>query len=121
MNRSALVAALAAAGALASDAALAHAYPKTETPASGSTIQAAPSTVAIEFDDELVPAFSSMTVQTAAGKSVDSGPSRVAPKDHRHLSVPVHQLSPGTYTVVWHATDTDTHKTEGRYTFTVKP
>ena len=121
MTRSALVAALAFAGALATHAAFAHAYPKTETPASGSTVQTAPRTVAIEFDDELEPAFTAMTVQDAAGKSVDRGASQVAASDRRHLSVAVQSLAAGTYTVIWHATDIDTHKTSGRYTFTIKP
>jgi copper resistance protein C len=29
------------------------------------------------------------------------------------------KLPPGTYTVNWHVTSVDTHKTEGNYTFTV--
>ncbi|HEX4260474.1 MAG TPA: copper resistance protein CopC [Acetobacteraceae bacterium] len=121
MNRFPLVAALALAGTLAASDASAHAYPKTETPASGSTIQTAPGTVAIEFDDELVPAFTAMTVTNAAGQSVDRGASHVGAGDKRHLSVAVQKLPAGTYTVDWHATDTDTHKTKGRYSFTVAP
>jgi copper resistance protein C len=31
------------------------------------------------------------------------------------------RLPPGTYTVVWHVTSVDTHKTEGRFDFTVVP
>jgi len=30
-------------------------------------------------------------------------------------------LPPGIYTVIWHVTSIDTHKTEGRYQFTVGP
>ena len=63
-----------------------------------------------------------MTVQDAAGKSVDRGPSQVAGSDHRHLSVQVQRLIAGTYTVVWTPpTSIPTSKTSGRYTFTVKP
>ena len=29
------------------------------------------------------------------------------------------KLTPGTYTVNWHVTSVDTHKTEGNYKFTV--
>ncbi len=113
--------ALAFAGVLATHAAFAHAYPRPRRPPPAALSRPRRSTVAIEFDDELEPAFSAMTVQDAAGKSVDRGPSQVAASDHRHLSVPVQKLAAGTYTVVWHATDIDTHKTSGRYTFTVKP
>ena len=35
------------------------------------------------------------------------------------LAVPLKPLPPGVYTVSWHATATDTHKTEGKFTFTV--
>jgi hypothetical protein len=31
------------------------------------------------------------------------------------------KLGAGVYTVIWHATSVDAHKTEGRFTFTVKP
>jgi methionine-rich copper-binding protein CopC len=33
----------------------------------------------------------------------------------------VKPLAAGTYKVIWHATDADTHKTQGSYRFTVKP
>jgi methionine-rich copper-binding protein CopC len=37
------------------------------------------------------------------------------------LAVPVKPLAAGVYTVLWHATSVDTHKTEGHFTFTVAP
>lgn len=121
MTRSGLMAALAFAGAFSAHAAFAHAYPKTATPAADSTVQTAPSEVAIEFDDELEPKFSSMLVQDANGVRVDDGHSHVTSDDPKHLVVGVKQLAAGLYKVVWHATDTDTHKTEGSYSFTIKP
>ncbi len=100
--------------------ALAHAYPKTATPPIGGTVQTAPTQVAIEFDDELEPRFSGIIVTDAKGHRVDVGKAQVAADDAKHLSVPVKPLTAGTYTVTWHATDTDTHKTHGHYTFTVQ-
>ncbi|RYY11978.1 MAG: copper resistance protein CopC, partial [Alphaproteobacteria bacterium] len=41
--------------------------------------------------------------------------------DNKVLSVEVPTLAPGTYKVIWHATAVDTHKTEGNFSFTVKP
>jgi methionine-rich copper-binding protein CopC len=35
------------------------------------------------------------------------------------LSVQLPKLVPGTYTVSWHVTSVDTHKTEGNFQFTV--
>jgi methionine-rich copper-binding protein CopC len=41
--------------------------------------------------------------------------------DRRVLSVKLKTLPPGIYSVEWHVTSVDTHKTEGHFTFTVKP
>jgi len=41
--------------------------------------------------------------------------------DPRQLSVPLKPMTPGTYTVEWHATSVDTHKTEGHFSFTLAP
>jgi methionine-rich copper-binding protein CopC len=121
MTQSGLIAALACAGAFVTHTAFAHAYPKTETPPANSTVQTAPSEVAIEFDDELEPKFSSIVVQDAKGTRVDDGKPHGAPDDPKHLAVGVKPLAAGTYKVIWRATDTDTHKTQGSYSFTVKP
>lgn len=98
----------------------AHAYPKTATPPIGGTVQTAPTQVAIEFDDELEPRFCTIAVTDAQGQHVDVGRAQVAADDPKHLSVVVKPLTAGVYTVLWHATDTDTHKTSGHYTFTVQ-
>jgi methionine-rich copper-binding protein CopC len=111
----------ALAGMMMAHAAVAHAYPQTETPVRDSTVRTAPAEVAIEFDDELEPKFSSIMVRDAKGARVDDGHSRVAPNDPKRLSVGLKPLPPGSYTVLWRATDTDTHKTQGSYRFTVQP
>jgi methionine-rich copper-binding protein CopC len=121
MTHSGLVAVLACAGALATHTAFAHAYPKTETPPANSTVATAPSEVAIEFDDELEPKFSSIVVQDAKGTRVDNGKPHGAPDDAKHLAVGVKLLAAGTYKVTWRTTDTDAHKTQGSYSFTVRP
>lgn len=43
------------------------------------------------------------------------------PSDNKLFSVGLSTLPPGTYTVIWHATSVDTHKTEGKFHFMVKP
>jgi copper resistance protein C len=45
---------------------------------------------------------------------------RTIQQNNRKLVVEIPALSSGTYTVIWHATSVDTHKTEGSYRFTVK-
>jgi copper resistance protein C len=37
------------------------------------------------------------------------------------LAVALPRLGAGAYTVIWHVTSVDTHKTEGRYQFTIGP
>lgn len=103
----------------AAGAAFAHAYPQKESPAKGATLATAPTTLWIEFDDELEPAFTGVKVVDAKGHRVDQGKATVSTTDARHLSIGLKPLAPGKYTVIWHATDTDTHKTHGSYSFTV--
>ncbi|HTR18289.1 MAG TPA: copper homeostasis periplasmic binding protein CopC [Acetobacteraceae bacterium] len=114
---STLVAALIAA---APAAAFAHAYLSTATPAVGSVVHAAPAEVTISFSEGVEPRFSTIVVTDAAGARVDKGDVHLAGAD-THLAVSLKPLAAGTYTVTWHATSTDTHKTQGRFTFTVKP
>ena len=53
------------------------------------------------------------------GAAIATGKPHVAPDSNRRLTVTLPKLPPGTYTVNWHVTSVDTHKTEGNYTFTV--
>ena len=39
----------------------------------------------------------------------------------RQLSVSLPKLAAGRYTVIWHVTSIDTHKTEGHFNFRVSP
>ena len=98
----------------------AHAYPTHEAPGAGSTVTDPQKEVAIDFDDGLEPAFSSITVTDAQGKSVTSGKAVVAPSNRKHMSVGLNTLTPGVYTVAWVAVADDGHRTQGHYTFTVK-
>lgn len=117
----AVLAAGLAAGLAMSGPTLAHAFLKSATPPVGGTIQAAPGSVAIEYTEGVEPKFSTIQVHDAAGARVDSGDVQAAAGNDKQLIVGVKPLKPGTYTVVWHVTATDTHKTEGTYTFTVNP
>jgi methionine-rich copper-binding protein CopC len=65
------------------------------------------------------PLFSAIEVDGPNGEAISTGKPHVAPDDNRRLIMKLPQLGPGTYTVIWHVTSVDTHKTEGRYTFTV--
>ena len=98
----------------------AHAHLRTATPAVGSAVPASPPEVAITFTEGVEPRFSTIEVQDATGRRVDGGDVHTAPANNKILSVSVPQLAPGPYTVVWHVTAVDTHKTEGKFQFTIR-
>jgi methionine-rich copper-binding protein CopC len=115
-----LAAALLLLGALASPA-FAHALLRKATPGVGATVTTAPASVALVFSEGVEPSFSTIAVSDAMGMRFDSGDPQNAPGDKKTLIVALKKLPPGAYTVEWHATSVDTHKTEGKFTFTVAP
>lgn len=98
----------------------AHAYPTHQAPGAGATVTTSQKDVAIDFDDGLEPAFSSITVTDAQGQAVTSGKAVVDPSNRKHMSVGLNTLTPGVYTVAWFAVADDGHRTQGHYSFTVK-
>jgi copper resistance protein C len=114
-----MAAVFAGAVTLAAPTAWAHAFLDHANPAVGSTVPTAPAAVTMWFTQQLEPAFTTATVTDASGNTVDAGPAQVDPTDPTELRVPLKKLSPGTYTVAWHALSVDTHTTTGHFTFTV--
>jgi len=105
---------------LAARPAFAHAFLDHASPSAGAELRAAPTAVHITFTEGVEPHFSSIEVLDAAGKRLDSGdPHTEGPIES--LAVDLPKLPPGTYTVIWHATSVDTHRTEGKFTFSVLP
>jgi copper resistance protein C len=121
VNHRLIVAAAVLAGAvtLVSPTVWAHAFLDHASPAVGSTVPTAPEAVTMWFTQQLEPAFTTATVTDASGNTVDAGPAQVDSKDPTELRVALKKLSPGTYTVAWHALSVDTHTTTGHFTFTV--
>jgi copper resistance protein C len=98
----------------------AHAFLDHAEPKVGSTVTNSPTEVKIWFTQQVEPAFSSVQVQDAQGKEVDKKDVHVDIKDKMLLEVSLPQLSAGTYTVIWHVVSVDTHRTQGRFEFTIK-
>jgi methionine-rich copper-binding protein CopC len=111
---------LAAAASLIGPAARAHALLDRASPTVGSEVSGSPPSLALTYTEPVEPSFSSVHVTDAAGGRVDQG-SPVAGDGGRVLTVGLKPLRPGVYRVEWHVTSVDTHKTEGHFTFTVKP
>jgi copper resistance protein C len=118
MNR---IFALAAAVWLISQAAFAHAYPERTSPPGNSNLPAAPTAVTITFTEGVEPGYSTIEVQDSHGVQVDKSDLHPIGSTGRQLSVSLATLPAGSYTVIWHVTSVDTHKTEGRFTFRISP
>jgi len=103
-------------------AALAHAHAMLDhaSPAVGSA-GAAPKAVTLWFTEQLEPAFSTIEVHNAQGANMQAGKAAVDGKDRTQLRVPLKQLPPGTYKVIWRVLSVDTHRTQGDFTFSVGP
>jgi len=97
----------------------AHAFLDHASPAVGSSVPTAPNAVTMWFTQQLEPAFTTATVTDASGNAVGAGPATVDPHNPVELKVPLKPVSPGTYTVNWHALSVDTHTTQGQFAFQV--
>jgi copper resistance protein C len=116
-----LILSLAAASFGLAGQAFAHAHLKSETPAANSTV-AAPEQLILKFSEGLEIKFTSIKVIGPDGKAAATGTLSLDPNDNTSLIVPINgSLAAGKYKVDWHAVSTDTHKTQGTYSFTVKP
>jgi copper resistance protein C len=97
----------------------AHVFPRTQSPAAGATVRP-PAQVRIVFDGPLEPAFSTLSVTDASGKTVNPAKAVVDPQTNDSMTVALPPLQPGKYTVHWAAIADDGHRTHGDYTFEVK-
>ena len=96
----------------------AHAFLQRAEPGAGARLKAPPTRVALAFSEKLEPAFSGVAVTDVSGRNVEAGAVVISGNS---MVAPLRQLPPGSYRVVWHAVSVDTHRTEGAYSFTVKP
>ncbi len=102
-------------------AAFAHAFLDSAAPRVGSTVRSPPKEVVLTFTQGVEPAFSKLEVTDLVGTHEEVGTAHTAGSDPRKLAVSVGLLTAGTYTVAWHVTSVDTHKTQGQFHFTVAP
>ncbi|HUE36932.1 MAG TPA: copper resistance protein CopC [Candidatus Acidoferrum sp.] len=98
----------------------AHAFLDHSDPKVGSTVASSPAVIKIWFTQNLEPAFSTIDVRDAQGKEVDKQDAHLDDNDKSLLIVSLPPLANGTYTVIWHVASVDTHRTQGRFEFTVQ-
>lgn len=111
---------MAAAFALASQSAQAHALLESAAPPVGGSVANSPSQIRLTFSEEVVPQFSGAQLVAEAGAAIPLGRPSVDPADRKTLVVPIgRELAAGRYKVSWRAVSVDTHRTEGSFSFTV--
>jgi methionine-rich copper-binding protein CopC len=115
----ALIALLAA--ALPAAQALAHAFLDHAVPAVGSTTSAAPKQVQMFFTQGLEPSFSGATLAGPDERAVATGAAIFDPQNPMQMVLNLPPLTPGHYKVRWHVVSVDTHRTEGSFSFDVRP
>ncbi len=71
------------------------------------------------FSEALEPRFSKAELRSTNGAVVATG--GADPADRKALVVPVSGLKPGKYKVIWKVISTDTHRSEGDFSFEIKP
>jgi methionine-rich copper-binding protein CopC len=101
--------------------AMAHAFLESASPRVGSAVPAAPAEVVLTFTQGIEPAFSRIEVLDASGTSVQAGAAHTEGGDPTKFGVALGKVGAGVFTVIWHVTSVDTHKTQGKFHFTVGP
>jgi len=102
-------------------AAFAHARLKSALPPVGGIVASA-TEIRLTFSEGVEPKFSGITLTSDSGAAEPLGASALDPGDNKVLIVKIAApLPPGLYKVTWHAVSVDTHRTQGDFSFSVKP
>ena len=99
----------------------AHAFLVKALPAVGSTVERGPGELRLDFSEAVELAISGVEMKDARGTAVPLSQLHFGDQAHRELIAGLPQVMPGSYRVTWHVVSADTHRTEGSFTFTVKP
>ncbi|HEU0293934.1 MAG TPA: copper resistance protein CopC [Anaerolineales bacterium] len=98
----------------------AHAVLLRSNPQANAVLAQPPVQVELFFSEALEPKLSLITVIDSNGAVVDAGDVRVDPSDPTRMTVTLHVLADGVYTVSWKALSAiDGHQTVGTYPFAV--
>jgi methionine-rich copper-binding protein CopC len=98
----------------------AHALLQSADPSAGGTVGSSPATIVLHFSEGVEERYSQVSVSGPGGAVSVSRP--VHGGANSTLSVKVGQtLKPGRYRVHWSVVSVDTHKTQGSFSFEVRP
>ena len=94
----------------------AHSQLLSSTPKDGATLQQAPSTVVLTFDENVLDDFTTVLVTDMSARSVTTGEATV---DGRVVTQQLGQLPPGQYRIAYRVVSADSHPISGTSRFTV--
>jgi copper transport protein len=98
----------------------AHALLLRSNPEANAVLPQAPAQVELFFSETVEAKLSTINVYDTGGNEVDVGDVRVDPTDATRMTVSLHSLNDGIYTVTWKAVSaTDGHQTTGTFSFAV--
>ena len=107
---------------VATTTAFAHAFLEKAIPGVGTTVRLSPSELQLDFSQNIVPAFSGVTITAFDGKRIPSAKPVLDRAKQNVLHIRLgHALRAGIYVVTWHVVSVDTHRTSGTYKFTISP
>jgi methionine-rich copper-binding protein CopC len=118
--RASILLAASASMMFASQAALAHAQLESATPSVGGAVSGSPSTIQLRFNEGVEARYSRVSVSGPGGEVPVSKPSNAGEKTSLTVKVG-RRLQPGTYHVSWSVVSVDSHKTQGSFSFSVRP
>ncbi len=102
--------------------AFAHAHLHASDPAAGSTVAASPEALRLTFSEPLELKGCALTLAGPDGADSPLGALALDPADGEILvAKPAAPLKPGAHKVNWKALAKDMHRTEGGFSFTVRP
>jgi methionine-rich copper-binding protein CopC len=120
--KAALFAATVTLAGLVGAAAQAHAVLRGADPAPSGVVRTAPTALRLQFNEAVLPKFTSLSVTGPDQRPLHAGPVTVDRKTKSVVTAPLHGAgAPGVYTVRWTAATGDMHKMSGSYTFTLRP
>ncbi|MDX2426555.1 MAG: copper resistance protein CopC [Cycloclasticus sp.] len=103
-----------------SSAAFSHAKSVSSDPAPRSVVSRSPEFIAILFNQQLEPAYSTIVVTNSSGNSVTNKTAVVDSKNNKRLILALPHLAPDKYTVSYKVLSLDGHVVKSTYKFRIK-
>jgi methionine-rich copper-binding protein CopC len=97
--------------------AAAHSALERSSPPANAVLSRAPGEVRLSFSQRIEPRFSQARLTDVAGAIVAGGSSASG----KQIVLRLPRLQPGVYRVNWSVVSVDTHKSEGSFSFEIRP